>query len=516
MKRRTFLKNSALISVPVILNGNSISALAKPLGPVPFYEHSDKVLVLIQLDGGNDGLNTVIPLDQYSTLYNLRSNIIIPENKILKLNDATGLHPSMSALHNLYQEGQVKLINNVGYPAPNRSHFRSTDIWSSASPSNETWTSGWLGRYLESKYPSFPEGYPNDTYTDPFAITIASRVSETCQGSAANFSMAIANPDNFTNLDTGVEDEVPDSTYGYELNFLRNAIAQTNAYGEVVSKAAELGDNQSPLYDDSNKLAKQLKIVARLISGGLKTSVYVVRMGGFDTHANQVDASDPTIGNHADLLKSISDAIVAFQDDLKRMSLEDRVTGMTFTEFGRQIKSNESFGTDHGEGGPMFLFGSCVNPDILGNNPVIPENPEKRGAVDYQIDFRDIYGSLLMDVFSLSEGDIQNLFMHEFNKYHLVNPCDATNTYQEQAASGVTLSPNPVNANSTINLESTGGSVHIDIINNLGQHFGTHKIENIQAGKHRIPLNINGLLPGIYYCKVLVNNQLTTLKFIKS
>jgi uncharacterized protein (DUF1501 family) len=516
MKRRSFIKNSAFVSVPLIINGNAISAFAKSTFAPPFQEQSDKILVLIQLDGGNDGLNTVLPVDQYDKLYNLRSNIIIPENKILSINDNLGFHPSMMAMHELYQEGQLKIIQNVGYPTPNRSHFRSTDIWTSGSPSQESWTTGWMGRYFESMYPGFPEAYPNEIQTDPFAITIASRVSETCQGISSNFSMAVTNPDNLSGLDQGNEDVVPNTPYGYELTFLRNAIAQTNAYGEVVSKAASSGSNAGTAYPEGNPLAQQLKIVAKLIAGGLQTSVYVVRMGGYDTHANQVESEDPTIGNHANLLKELSDAIFAFQDDIGKLGLGKKVLGMTFTEFGRQIKSNESLGTDHGEAGPMFLFGDCLDTQILGDNPNIPDSPEVREALPFQIDFRDVYGSVLKDWYNLSEGNVKDLLHPDFIKLDLLDGCGLTrNKNTHIPGPELNISPNPFMDSWNISIKTESEYLKIELYNNLGQKVDTVVNRNTQPGIHNFKVDSSNYKSGIYYCRVDLNGKIKTIKLIR-
>jgi uncharacterized protein (DUF1501 family) len=499
-----------------MINGYPITTWAKAAMPVPFYDKTDKILVLIQLDGGNDGLNTLIPIDQYDTLQMHRSNILIPENKILNLSEDKGFHPSMTGMHKLYQEGTLKLIQNVGYPSPNRSHFRSTDIWTSGSPSDEVWTTGWIGRYFDSLYPGFPEDYPNGSFPDPFAITIATRVSETCQGIYANYSMAITDPTNLSSLAEGNSDIAPATPYGFELTFLRNAIAQTNAYGEVVLEAAEKGNNLSPLYDENNDLAMQLKTVAKLISGGLRTSIYVVRVGGYDTHANQTVANDPTIGEHAGLLLELSDAIHAFQDDLHRLDLDKRVLGLTFTEFGRQIKSNESYGTDHGEAGPMFLFGSCVDPTDLGNNPIIPVELERQEALGYDIDFRNVFGSLLMDWFAIPEESVRELLWPDFIKLDLLDNCSTTSvSHPSKRDFSFFAQPNPTNQTVEIHFYSTGEAIKLDLFNNLGQFQQKFLEGTYPAGPHSARFNLEHLKPGIFYCRLTQGNSSETIRLVR-
>jgi uncharacterized protein (DUF1501 family) len=203
MKRRSFLKTSSVVSLPLLLNGMPISAYSRSRLFNFLNTETDKVLVLIQLNGGNDGLNTILPLDQYDNLANVRSNIIIPEGSALPIDDVTAFHPNMTGLRDLYLDGKMEIVQSVGYPNQNRSHFRSTDIWTSGSPADEAWNTGWLGRWMDGDHPTFPDAYPNPDFPDPLALTVGSLVSTTCQGSAANFSLAIEDPFSLSQLATG-------------------------------------------------------------------------------------------------------------------------------------------------------------------------------------------------------------------------------------------------------------------------------------------------------------------------
>ena len=369
MKRRKFIQAGSFLSLPIMVGGFKVSALAENSLMNFMNGDSDRVLVLIQLNGGNDGLNCVLPKDQYAGLSQVRSNILIPESNILSITDTVGFHPEMGAMKTMFEEGKLNVIQSVGYPDQNRSHFRSTDIWTSGSASNEVVSSGWIGRYFDSLYPGYPDGFPNQDCPDPFALTLGSTVSETCQGLSSNFSLALANTDNLDELTTGGEGPLPAGCYGDELGFVRESIAQTNAYSDTILNSLDLGNTLSPKYSDDSTLANRLQIVARMISGGLQTRIYVLSIGGFDTHANQTVDGEPTTGEHAELLRELSDAICAFQDDLKLLGIEERVVGMTFSEFGRRIRSNDSLGTDHGTAAPLFVFGSCINSTVLGDNP---------------------------------------------------------------------------------------------------------------------------------------------------
>lgn len=518
MKRRDFLhKSSAVVSIPVLLNGLPLSAIGRNSFFPSFNDESDKVLVLVQLNGGNDGLNMVIPRDQYSELFNARSNILIPENAIVPVTDEVGFHPMMTGLRSLYDEGQLGIVQSVGYPNQNRSHFRSSDIWFTGSPPDEFWTTGWMGRYLDSVVSGYPEGYPNESSPDPFAITIGSIVSETCQGSAANYCLTITDPFSLTPLYEGSPTDVPQTPYGEELAFLRTTIAQTNAYGEVVTAAAESASNLAQ-YPDDNRLAQQLKTVALLVAGGLKTNVYVVNIGGFDTHANQVMEGDKTNGEHAQLLRTISEAIAAFQQDLNLLGIQDRVAGMTFSEFGRQIASNDSFGTDHGTAAPLILFGSCVNPTITGENPDIPNNVGRGEGVPMQHDFRDVYGSILMDWFDVSQEDIQSMFYSGFSYLPLFNSCKPTGVKEEvEAGKDLLLSnyPNPFPDWTNIKFESTGGHVRLSIFNAMGSELQVLVNKQVEAGEHQISFNGSHLPAGNYYYRLQVPGRVKTRRMVK-
>ena len=421
MKRRRFISTLGQAAlVPAVLNGFSFKAYsASPLlRALAASANDDHVLVLVQLSGGNDGLNTLLPLDQYSNLSSARSNILIPEAKALTLNGyaATGLHPVMTGMQQLFNNGQMGIVQGASYPSPNFSHFQATDIWLTASDSNESLTSGWTGRYLDYEYPNFPSGYPNATVPDPLALQIGTTTSLALQGPAVNMGLTITNPTNFYNLLQGITDPAPANNYGTELTFIREIAQEANAYSAVIKTAADNITTQSSSYPPAgtNTLADQLKIVARLIAGGLKTKIYIVNIGTFDTHAAQVDTADTTTGTHATILGKVSVAISAFMDDLKFLSIADRVVGMTFSEFGRRIISNASLGTDHGVGAPMFLFGNPVQSGILGTNPVIPANANVNSNVAMQYDFRSVYASLLNEWLCVPQADLEPDHAAEF------------------------------------------------------------------------------------------------------
>lgn len=504
MKRRTFIKRSSAVGVPLMVGGINVSALNSPFFNV-LNTGDEKVLVLINLSGGNDGLNTVIPKDQYANLSQARSNVLIPENQILDLTDTVGLHPAMDDIKNMYDDGKINIIQSVGYPDQNRSHFRSSDIWHSGSPSNEVWNTGWLGRYFDTIAPGYPTDYPNDSFPDPLAVTIGTTTSQTCEGVGGNFSLALVDPDNLTALSTPVNSDLPDSCYGDKMDFMITSIIQTNAYNEVVETANSNGNNLSTKYAEDNQLANALKLVARLISGGMQTKVYVVQLGGFDTHGDQVVGGDTTTGEHAQLLNTLSDAICAFQDDLELLGLNERVVGMTYSEFGRRIRSNASLGTDHGTAAPLMLFGSCINPGIMGENPEVSADVDVQEGVPMQFDFRSIYGSLLMDWFQLDEALVQDLLYQDFQYIPVLQACDTpTNTDEISSSEVIDLDvfPNPFNQNTTVQFTIPAGFAKISLFDVIGNELRVISSGLFNAGTHTIQMEANGLAPGTYYYRI--------------
>lgn len=508
MKRRSFLQiGLGVAAAPILLNGIPVSAFAgdkfETIGLLA--KENDKILVLVQLSGGNDGLNTVIPLDRYNILSQARKSILIPEEKVLKLKDEIGLHPAMTALQNLFRDQKLGVINAVGYPNPNYSHFRSTDIWTTASDSDKYITSGWLGRYLSEFHPEYPNTYPNEEYPDPLSITIGSVVSETCQGPLTRMGLAIPPTATFYDVSSIGNDNPPDTLAGPELEYIRMVISQTQVYTKTLEQAAEKGSNLSTKYPEygKNKLADQLKVVAKLISGGLKTKVYVVNLGGFDTHSAQVDTTDTTTGLHANLLKQVADAIEIFQDDLRLQKLEDKVVGLTFSEFGRRIISNASLGTDHGSAAPMFVFGTNVNPIIHGVSPILPDAPKANDNIPMQFDFRSIYYSILKDWFEVPAANLTNIMMKNFDYIEVIKK--SSTSIEDTVWDSLTIYPNP--AKDFIEIQNIDQSAkELKIYNNYGRLM-LHTPLSSSSQK----VNISNFSSGIYF--VVLNNR--NFKFVK-
>jgi uncharacterized protein (DUF1501 family) len=508
MKRREFLR----VTVPAaaataMIGGLPVRALGmeSPLirSLLGMTTDTDHVLVLVQLSGGNDGLNMVIPIETYAAYQAARSNVAIPESKVLSLNGKTGLHPAMTGLHNLYKEGKATIIQSVGYPQPDFSHFRATDIWMSASDSNQYVNNGWMGRYLDYEYPGFPNGYPNSAVSDPLGIQIGSVTSLTFQGPQVSMGMSISDPVNFYNLINGIQDPAPNSPAGNELTYIRTVARQTQQYTEVIKNAA-LKVTQQSTYPTNNSLADQLKIVARLVKGGLKTRVYMVSIGGFDTHSVQVNQSDTTTGFHAVLLQKVSDAIKAFMDDLKFLGVQRRVLGMTFSEFGRRIKSNSSLGTDHGAAAPLILFGEYVNPGVVGSNPTIPSNATVNDNIPMQYDFRSVYSSILEKWFCVDNTTLQTVMLKNFQSLPIVKTNSCNSTLPDLTDKLLIKNyPNPFVNATTLTFLTQGGHTSVMIIDTLGRVIQTLVDQEYSSpGQYSVTFHTEKLAAGVYYARL--------------
>jgi uncharacterized protein (DUF1501 family) len=349
LSRRDFIKNAAL-SAPFVLSFNLMSCRNKA-----FFQQFDssinyrnRILVLIELTGGNDGLNTVIPIDKYSILSVARKDILIPEKKILPLNDSDifGFHPSLVGLQRLYNDKLMTVIHGVGYPDPDFSHFRGRSIKYTANTNKEEIRSGWLGRYLYHNYPNYPLGYPVHANDGPPAIRMG-RISpkitqftpDRIDKTEEDISIGLTNVSDLNVSPVAFDTEMSENSSAEKnLGIIRNVSKQLMLYTPTIKKNLSNQKNLSKLYPEplKNPLADQLKTVASLIGSGLSTQVYIVTQSDYDTHADQVDRSDTTKGKHSSLLRDLSEAITAFEDDLHLMGKQDDVLGMTFSEFAEE------------------------------------------------------------------------------------------------------------------------------------------------------------------------------------
>jgi uncharacterized protein (DUF1501 family) len=389
--RREFLKTSTLLgfgaTVPTFLGRTALAA--QPAGRPGT---KDTILVVVQLTGGNDGLNTVIPFTN-AEYYKLRPTIAIPKEQVKKLNDDLGLHPAMDAMAKLFNDqSAVCVVQGVGYPNPSQSHFRSMDIWQGAS-TEETLTEGWLGKALKQKTaPTFHLAAGNES--SPLALTGApARVPSITSLEDFQLKMAAASGQDKA-AQKGVITDVakpgdpsPGSPNGNLLDYVSRT--QTTTYASS-DKLAAVGKNYQPKvpYPDGG-LSNRLKLAAQLIDAGIGARIFYVSIDGFDTHAGQGGAA----GAHANLLQQVSDGIAAFYGDLAARGHKDRLCVMTFSEFGRRGMENGSKGTDHGSGAPMFLVSGKVKAGVTGEHPSLTKM--EAGNLVHSTDFRRVYAAVL-------------------------------------------------------------------------------------------------------------------------
>jgi uncharacterized protein (DUF1501 family) len=332
----------------------------------------EQCLVFVQLNGGNDGLNTFVPFED-PLYYDLRPKIALSKEEVISASKGMAFHPALKGFAQMQQNGDLSVIQNVGYPEPNRSHFRSQEIWQTATDSNKYINEGWLGRYLDLQCV---------THTPTAGINIDSIDNLSLKGDSPN-SITVKDPDQFkiknAKEETGVLSE------NSSLDFVRKVANSVLEGSEEIQKA--LTKSSTEISYPKNALGKNLEWIGRLIKGNLNSKVYYTSQGGYDTHDNQL-----VIQNNK--FKELDSALFSFYQDLKQANLLQNVTIVVFSEFGRRVKDNGN-GTDHGTAAPMFVIGGQNQGRIIGNNPDLADLSQ--GDLKYQIDFRSVYASLLKE-----------------------------------------------------------------------------------------------------------------------
>jgi uncharacterized protein (DUF1501 family) len=389
LSRRSFLKAS-LGAVTLSLGAPHFLALAARAANFDTRETGkSKILVVIQLAGGNDGLNTVVPYGD-GKYYQLRPNIAVPQKDVLHLNDQIGLHPDMKGLSDLYGQGKVGIILGAGYPKPNRSHFRSIEIWQTADPEKIIET-GWLGRYLDQA-----KGQLADSDYPLPAVNVDASLPKTL--SAANVTVpSVANVYDFK----FATDQHYQQDRKYQLKIFNDMYAKFDEGHPNIDLLRKVGLDSVEAADyllkvvqnykgtvnyPDNGFGKGMKFISQMITAGVKSQIYSVSLGGFDTHAGQPRAQ-------ANLLKQLSDGITAFQKDLEDHHVDQDVIVMTFSEFGRRVAENGGRGTDHGTAAPLFVVGSKVKGGIYGEYPSLTNLDN--GDLKFNVDFRTVYSTVL-------------------------------------------------------------------------------------------------------------------------
>ncbi len=371
--RRDFLKNGIFLATAGSFLPNFLLRTALAEQKLPARERRFPILVVLQMTGGNDGLNTVIPYrdDRY---YQLRPTLGIQRSAALSLTDDLGLHPSMAAMKDLFQSGNLAVIQNVGYPNPNRSHFRSMEIWHTAIPDKIERT-GWIGRYYDRNLRNLK---------DPLAaVNIGQELPLSLVGNGSAIP-SISNPSQYRLAEGSASLMETSAKSESTLDFIQETAV--NAYQSSLDLQKALKSYQSSVTYPQGPLAAGFKLVAQMIASDLGTRIYYLSFGSFDTHRNQDN-------QHANLLRGMGEALGAFAQDMKQMGMWDNTLVMTFSEFGRRVAENGSRGTDHGTAAPMFVAGGKVRPGIYGGIPDLGNLDI--GDLKFQIDFRSVYATIL-------------------------------------------------------------------------------------------------------------------------
>jgi len=366
MNRRNFLTLTGTFTGGALLLPDFLNAFGSQSGLII----GEQCLVFIQLNGGNDGLNTFIPFED-PLYYDSRTKIALDKDNVISRNNGMAFHPALKDFALMQQNGDLTVIQNVGYPDPNRSHFRSQEIWQTASASNQFLTNGWLGRYLDLQC----------TEHEPTAgVNFDSIDNLSLKGNEPNF-ITVKDPNRFKARNSGEESVTLSDNP--QLDFVRKIANSVSEGSDDIQKA--LAKSTSEITYPKTALGKNLEWIARLIKGNLNSKVYYTSQNGYDTHDNQINIHQRNLGE-------LNDAVYSFYTELKKAKLLQNVTLVIFSEFGRRVKDNGN-GTDHGTAAPLFIIGGNNKGKVIGHNPNLADLDN--GDLKYEIDFRSVYASLL-------------------------------------------------------------------------------------------------------------------------
>ena len=550
MKRREFVKLSSTASALGLLPFE-VGAALKLANSTMNCDVSSRKLVLIELRGGNDGLNTLIPYDNYGYYSSvLRPDIYIPDvnfsdqavDTLLPSNQQLMFHPELlegqynSGFKGLYQSGMLRILQSVGYPSANKSHFASIDLWSTGNDGN-SWNngkdSGWMGRFMEEAY--------SDLLPSNFPLGIQLGSSNTWLGFHAEHEHGIAmniegqDSENFYTVLNGLSGQPPsnipnNSHYGAELQYVVDTDASANVYSQSIQNAFNApGSNNLAAYPDTD-LANQLKTVARLIRGGIETKVYMVTIGGFDTHNAQNQGSGDINGRHSELLNEVSTAVDAFVKDVNSDSIGDDIIGITFSEFGRKAKQNGNLGTDHGEIAPMFVFGKPVQGGVSGINVDLTEATSNNNwqIKTVQHDYRQVFATLMQDFLGAENAVVDNAFFDQTNNesfsvkkiqdiikpsHYVDSTCYSLSNNTSNNETFWAAYPNPVYDKLFVNPITNNSQVKYDIYNTNGGLIKSGKLD-MQLGYAAI--DMVSLPHGLYVVTLQADGMQETKKVIKA
>lgn len=537
MKRRKFLQLSALSSASSLLvNGHQLKAFSETalLNNIPPEVVDGRSLVLVQLSGGNDGLNTIIPLNQYDTYANIRPNLklktsganaAIELDSTLPLEDQVYLHPALTSFKTLYDAGKLNIIHSVGYPLVNKSHFAAKALMfrgGDGTPENVNKSSGWMARFLHA-------GYDPTEYQDPLGIQLGAKkpsvgflsehehkvdVNLTGQDISGYYNVisSIGNP---------VPENIADTELGENIDYITNVEKNASIYSQRISEVFDAGSNSSVTYPDTD-LSNQLKTVAKMIKGGSKTKIFIVFINGFDTHAGQVaSASNSHEGKHTELLTDVGDSIKAFQDDIEALGIDEKVVTATFTEFGRKPRENGNMGTDHGNLGPMFVFGTHVRGGMSGTNMDLTGVTKHYDETKMQHDYRQVFATLIADFLGASSSVIEGT---EFTEYDGNKRMDLIQGAQKAdgdlSVDSITeeklgIYPNPLVDNCTVKFTANEMYRGYVVLYDMNGSIAFQVQNDFRPGVNVLPLDLSHLIDGMYilaikdnYNKTLSSSQL--------
>lgn len=564
--RRDFLKKLPIaMSIPFTMGGIPFKALGESmLTKIAKASATDKVLVILQMHGGNDGLNCLVPVAKYTEYFQGRPNIAIPTpnktrgyvnlDSTLPEETQVGLHPDMQAMKFMYDTGKMTVVQGVSYPQNNGSHFRGRDIWFMGGGFNDYIDSGWLGRYLGEAYKPYhyPEDFlnnavPANTMIDPLALEIGNETSLIFhQHDSIPTSISLYSVPGFRDLVLedleGFEDEILEildnrgippellngSPYQKEMDWILSLEDKSKDYAQILQDRYDAGGASNVVYPDlypfnaptgslHNPLSHQLKMVARLLGGGCKTRVFLVKIGGFDTHADQVEKYDSTMGGHAASMYHISTAMNAFLKDLKARGLENEVLTVTTSEFGRQVGSNDSYGTDHGTAGPLFIFGAGAAGGVVGN-ALETDN----GNLAMQADYRNVYANIMKTWMGVSNEQLDIIFPDpgktnpDGSQKGLVNggasdnttfiemPIVSTSITGKEGFIGDRFSledcyPNPASVKTTVHFRiNSAYEVAVDLYDIRGTKVKEMVRGFFVPGEHKVEVDLAGIPSGNY------------------
>ena len=544
MKRRQFIKLSSTASA-IGLMPFQVNASLKLMNSFFNCDVSNRKLVLVELAGGNDGLNTVIPISAFTDYQTLRPNIHIPSSLYLPLNQIdtslTGtnqdiaLHPALTGFQNLYAADQLRIIQSVGYPSQNKSHFASKDVYATGNDGsnwNNGSDSGWIGRYMEQAYADLiPANYP-------LGIQIGSQNTNLGFHGIVEHGLALningQDSENFYSVLSGLggtpPENIPNSHYGQELQNIINVDALSSQYSEIISNSFNAGSNSATTtYPDTN-LADQLKTVARLMRGGIQSKIFMVKLGGFDTHNNQNQASGDILGDHYELMSQLSEAIEAFMSDLNFDSLADDVLGITFSEFGRKAQENGSLGTDHGEVAPVFAFGKPVKSGVSGVNVDLSEAVSSNNfqIQSVQYDYRQTFATIMQDFLGSNDAVVDAAFVGNMNsesftdykipdlvksEFLVPESCyDGSLSTPNQTLAEWSVYPNPFKTDFFVKSENQHLKTSYELRNYLGQRVLSGDLEFVNGNAK---IQTNNLQNGLYILTLKNNIESHVQKLIK-